>query len=208
MEKPLYKFILFLALILASAPAAAHPHIFAKYDVVVSPKDKDIIGLHFTFTVHNVLVSHPLFRDQQIDNLFDALHQHPFLLFLDLDGRSLGQQDVELTRAGGTEEEPVYTYDMDVPAGMSFGFAIYDPEYYDAISLAGADSITIKVPNLDCMASSEDVGHTMWGVNHASHVECGDKSKPLPQINSLKKNRFDHPDFEPAPANNKLMLLP
>lgn len=203
----MYKIILFLVLILVASPAIAHPHIFAQYDVVVSQKDKDTIGLHFTFTVHNVVVPHPLFRDQQIDNLFDALHQHPFLLFLDLDGRSLGQQDVELTRAGGTEAEPVYTFDMDVPAGTSFGFTIYDPEYYDAISLAGADSIAIKVPNLDCLASMEDVGHTMWGINHASHVECGDKSKPLPQINGLKKNRFDHPDFETAPSN-KQMLVP
>jgi ABC-type uncharacterized transport system substrate-binding protein len=206
-EHSLYKILVVLVLTLAASPAMAHPHIFAKYDVVVSQKDKDTIGIHFTFKVHNVVVPHPLFQDQQIDSLFDALHQHPFLLFLDLDGRTVGQQDVELARAGGTEDEPIYTFDMDVPAGTSFGLSIYDPEYYDAISLAGADAITIKVENLVCAASSEDVGHTMWGVNHASHVECGDKSKPLPQINSLKKNRFEHPDFGTVPTN-KQMLLP
>jgi ABC-type uncharacterized transport system substrate-binding protein len=199
--------ILSLSFLVLATPVQAHPHIFARYEVEIAEKDKANVHLHFTFTIHNVVVPHPLFHDQQIDNLFEALHEHPLLLFLDLNGRAVGQQEVEITHAGGTDSEPVYTYDMDIPADMSFGFSIYDPEYYDSVSLVGADAVKLKVGNLACSASLENVGNTMWGVNHASHVACGDKSKLIPQIKSFKTNRFEHPDSDAAPTS-KQMLLP
>jgi len=205
----LYRIVLLVSLLLVSQPAFAHPHIFVKYDVDITQQDKDNLGLHFTFKMHNVVTSHPLFRERAVDgNLLDAIIHHPFYLFLDMNGHSLGQQKVELARDGGTDDEPIFTFDMDVAADTgNFGFSIYDPEYYDAVSLDGADAVKMNVSSLACSIISQEVGRTMWGINHAAHVECGDKTKPLPNINPLGKHHpFDQPDMNASPLNNQTIL--
>ncbi len=205
----LHKIILFLVVILMAHPAMAHPHIFVKYGVDVTEKDSNTFDLHFTFRMHNVITPHPLFREPQAldGTLTDALVQHPFYFFLDINGHPLGQQNVEMARAGGTEDEPIYTFDMEVPADAgNFGFTIYDPEYYDAVSLDGAVSLTIKAKNLICSPTTEEVGKTMWGINYATHIECGDKSKPLPHISHLKHDQFDQPPVNTSPLGNTLMV--
>ncbi|MGB9154300.1 MAG: DUF1007 family protein [Alphaproteobacteria bacterium] len=198
-----------MALLLTAQPAMAHPHIFVKYEVEITRKDKDNFGLHFIFKMHNVVTPNPLYMDQSpvTENLIEALGQHPFYLFMDMDGHMLGQQNVDLTRAGGTDDEPVYTFDMDVPADTgSFGFSIYDSEYYDSVSLDGADALKIKVSSLTCSIISQEVAKTMWGINRAAHVECGDKSKPLPSVSPLKHNQFEEPHLNASPLGNQMMV--
>jgi hypothetical protein len=149
-----------------------------------------------------VVTPNPFFRDQQYitDNLLEAIAQHPCYIFLDIDGYSLGQQNVELTRAGETDDEPIYTFDMEIPASAAdFGFSIYDPEYYDAVSLAGADALRVKITKLSCWASHEEVGKTMWGVNSTTHVECGDGNHPLPRVRPSKKLPVGEQNTGPLP---------
>ncbi len=209
MEIAFYRFALLAVCMVLAQPAAAHPHIFAKYEVDITRKDENTYGLHFTFKVHNVVIPHPLFRDQQFvtDNLLEAIGQHPFYIFLDIDGHSLGQQNVELVRTGGTDDEPIYTFDMDVPANTdSFGFSIYDPEYYDAVSLSGADTLRVKAPKLNCSASHQEVGKTMWGINSTTHVDCGDGKHPTPHASPPKKFPFENQDMNTAPFGKQMML--
>jgi Protein of unknown function (DUF1007) len=151
-------------------PAVAHPHIFAKYEIDIAQKDDAAYALHFTFRVRNVVTPNPLIRDQQYktDNLLDAMAQHPIYIFLDVDGHPLGQQNVELTRTGETDHEPIYTFDMEIPAGAGdFGFSIYDPEYYDAVSLAAADALRVEIAKLSCWASHEEAGEKPCGASTA-----------------------------------------
>jgi ABC-type uncharacterized transport system substrate-binding protein len=188
--KAIYQIALFMVCVVLAQPAVAHPHIFAKYEVDITQKDDAAYALHFTFRVRNVVTPNPLIRDQQYktDNLLDAMAQHPIYIFLDVDGRPVGQQNVELTRAGETDHEPIYTFDMEIPAGAGdFGFLIYDSEYYDAVALAGADALRVKIAKLSCWASHEDVGETMWGINSTTRVECGDSQHPISRAPPSKK---------------------
>jgi ABC-type uncharacterized transport system substrate-binding protein len=186
----------FMVCVVLVQPAVAHPHIFAKYEIDIAQKDDAAYALHFTFRVRNVVTPNPLIRDQQYktDNLLDAMAQHPIYIFLDVDGHPLGQQNVELTRTGETDHEPIYTFDMEIPASAGdFGFSIYDPEYYDAVSLAAADALRVKIVKLSCWASHEEVGETMWGINSTTHVECGDGNHPLSRARPSKKLPLGRP---------------
>ena len=185
--------ILLLWSLLLACPAHAHPHIFIKYNVTITKKSPDTYNLHFTFTVHNVVLN-PMFKDKvpPINDLIDALHQHPSYLNLDVNGRSLGQQSLEFTRLGGTDEDPTYVFDTEIPSGLqSFGFSIYDPEYYDTVTLAGADALKVEDKELNCAVTQIEVGKTMWGINRASHVECGIGSAPPVTPKLPKKLPFE-----------------
>lgn len=207
--KTLRKPIFFIVLMLIAQPAQAHPHIFVKYDVEIGQKDKSTLVMHFTFRMHNIVTPNPLFRDQQqvTGNLLADLGQHPFYLYPDINGYPLGQKNVDLIRAGGTDDEPIYTFDWNVPTDAeSFGFELYDPEYYDSISLNGGDALEVEVNSLTCATSYHEVSKTMWGVNRATHVECGDRKKPPPHVFIPKHNQYETPDIDTAPYSKKMLL--
>jgi hypothetical protein len=99
------------------------------------------------------------------------------------------------------------TSKVDTPSDTgSFGFSIYDPEYYDSISLDGTDALKIKVSSVACSIISQEVGKTIWGINRATHIECRDRSKPLPFISPLKHNRFEEHPMNVAPFGNQMMM--
>jgi ABC-type uncharacterized transport system substrate-binding protein len=178
MAKALYSFALIFIL---AQPALAHPHIFAKYEVEIGQKSDAAYALHFTFKVRNVAPANPLLRNQPYvaDNLLEAIARHPFYIFVDIDGYSVGQRNVDLAPVAKSDDELTYVFDMDIPAtAQDFGFSIYDPEYYGAVSLAGAGALKVQIARLNCWSSHEDVGETMWGTNSATHVECGDINRP------------------------------
>jgi len=136
--------VLFICLGLSIIPAAAsaHPHIFARYRVTIGPGEKSYNNLHFTFTFQGVpnpilTPGTPANDQQQIKpDMLANLNEHPFYLYLDMDGQSVGRQQVRpVPVAGDTGKDKTYVFDLTVPVMVkNFAFALYDPTYFSKMT--------------------------------------------------------------------------
>jgi ABC-type uncharacterized transport system substrate-binding protein len=173
------------------SPALAHPHIFARYNVTITPAEKGFIKLHFTFTfqgVANPVITPGVVDTVQLDkDMLANLAAHPFFLYLDMDGQSIGQQTVHLVPVKSDGKEQVYEFDLELPDSMqNFGFALYDPTYFDSVWQTDANSVVVKWDKIACTAQEEKVGKTVWGILRAQYVQCANKSGPRPPPHSFK----------------------
>ena len=173
--------LLVAAFLVGAKSAEAHPHLFARYKVVLTPADAGYINLHFTFKAYSA--ANPLrIPDTQsgdapllTNDMLGNFQEHPFFLYLDFDGKAQGQQQVELVAENSADRDPAYSFDRILPDTLkNFGIALYDSSYFDFVSLDGADSVIVKVNGLSCAVQSQDVGKTVWGVLHAQYVQYGD----------------------------------
>ncbi len=184
---------LFLVAVLAGASSAqAHPHLFARYKVEVTPADAGFINLHFSFKAHSA--ANPLrIPDAQAgdtapltDDMLRNFQEHPFFLYLDFKGKPQGRQEVTLTAQESKDGAPTYGFDLVLPDTLKdFGFAVYDESYFDFVSLDGAEAVSVKVEGLNCTPQTREVGKTVWGVLRANYVQCGDGPSlrtPLPHL--------------------------
>ena len=135
------------AFLAGATSAEAHPHLFARYKVVLAPADAGYINLHFIFTVHSA--ANPLrIPDTQsgdmpplTNDMLGNFQEHPFFLYLDMDGKAQGQQQVELVAENSTDSDPAYGFDLTLPDTLkNFGFVLYDSSYFDFVSLDSADA--------------------------------------------------------------------
>jgi len=193
-----------LALVFAASavsPALAHPHIFARYNVTIAPSETGFINLHFVFTFQGV--ANPVITPGTVDtvqlgnDMLANIITHPFFIYLDMDGQSIGQQTVKpmITKDGGA-----YTFDLTLPdSTQTFGFALYDPSYFDSVWQADAKALTVKLDKFACTVQDEDIGKTVWGVLRAQYVQCASKTGPRPPPHSFKKLPMDQmPNRAPA----------
>ncbi len=164
-QRSIITFFVALVVMAGARKAEAHPHIFARYSVTLSPVDSGFIKLHFVFKAHSV--ANPfLTKNAQVgdvpvltQDMFNNLQQHPFFFYLDLDGKPLGQQGVKLVVEGSSGDDQLYSYDVLVPDGLgSFGFSLYDPSYFDAVSLESPDSVAVKLNKITCSVQPQVVG--------------------------------------------------
>jgi ABC-type uncharacterized transport system substrate-binding protein len=188
---PYARAILVIALLFIwTLPAAAHPHIFVRYNVTIAPGDAGFINLHFTFKVREMASPFLTPGDQPLlaRDMLVNLEQHPFFIYLDIDGTALGRQTVHLSANSESGRDKIYSFDLALPATFgSFGFALYDPTYFVLVTQDGASAVTAKVDGLSCSVQTQMVGKTVWGDLHTDYVQCGTQSAPRPVIRNSKK---------------------
>src|ERR1700743_3408731 len=147
------KAILIAAVLLWAQPTAAHPHIFARYHVDIAPGDAGYVNLHFTFKVHEILSPLLTPGDTQLlaKDMMVNLQQHPFYLYLDMDGEALGSQMVRFTPAGSDGNDKFYNFDVSLPDSFqSFGFSLYDPQYFVSVQQDSPDAVNAKIDKVKC----------------------------------------------------------
>jgi ABC-type uncharacterized transport system substrate-binding protein len=175
-------FVLLMLVPVWPHPAAAHPHIFVAYEVTVMPGDPGYEKLHFAFKIN--ALANPILTPKapspdapKLDpDMLANIAAHPFYIYLTLDGQDMGRQPVRpIPQADGT-----YAFDLAVPAESGFGFALYDPNYFDAVRLADAGAVKAKAGKLACTIDEREVGKTAWGAIRAAFVNCGGKGAAPP----------------------------
>ncbi len=187
---------------LPAMPVQAHPHIFVRYDVTIAKSDPGYIKLHFKFAIHDIanpLLSPdakigdvPLLKKDMLANIAE----HPFFLYLDINGKDMRQQVVELVSSQANGDDQTFTFDLVLPDGMkSFGFSLYDPTYFDTVWQNSTDSTDNKLTNMRCSVEVQDIGKTVWGMLQAQHIACSDGSEASPVIH--------RPNISPLQAPTK-----
>jgi len=195
-------FLFFLALLAAPQTAHAHPHIFAHYHVAIAPGESGYFNLHFTFTFQGV--PNPILtpgnspdQPQLGQDMLANLVEHPFYLYLDMDGQNIGRQMVRpISVAQKNEKEKTYIFDLAIPATVkNFSFALYDPDYFVFVRTDGADAVTTKSLPVPCTVEEREVGRTVWGVLKTQYVVCGEQKPsetPLIKNKSMEDGSRNH----------------
>jgi ABC-type uncharacterized transport system substrate-binding protein len=197
---------LIFAFLVWPLPVLAHPHIFARYDVTIAPPEAGFIKLHFTFKIH--ALANPLLTPgpQSADNpvlardMMQNIAAHPFFIYLDMDGQNIGKQQVRLAPSGKTDTQgdQIFTFDLTLPDSIgTFGFALYDPTYFDSVWQEDAQALQVKWDKIACAVQDQDITKTMWGMLRAQYVQCADKSGPRLPPRVLKNQAPAQPPAAP-----------
>jgi len=185
--------ILLMFICLSPRIAAAHPHIYADYNVDISADPVGIRALKFHFVfddMYTTIITSELHvagmpqLDQKNtmvkkDNAIDFLSGQHFYLFMTAEGKRIPQQEIRITSANKTADGG-YDFNIMLPtAARQIVFSVYDPTYY--ISISQVKDAAVKVPNnIHCDTKTKDITPTVWGMLQAQEVSCDMKPPAVP----------------------------